>query len=178
MAPWILSGTIRVSQSQKGKTNLDFTEGRHSEWQRHQLGHMWTGTGVYIWLYACEHVVLASRRQSNQYVHIRTKSINIFNRNSFVRNHWVQLVDQFDEGVWQRQPSSSHAASHPCHRAELAVDASAPWSTAPSSPCVDWQWHTLAGQHSTQSQMHQPTIQTATLEALQTFFPANLLAPG
>jgi len=29
-----------VSQYQKGKTNLDFTEARDSEWQRHQLGHM------------------------------------------------------------------------------------------------------------------------------------------
>ena len=34
------SGTTRVSQYQKGKTNLDFTEGRDSEWQWHQLGHM------------------------------------------------------------------------------------------------------------------------------------------
>jgi len=29
-----------VSGYQKGKTNLDFTEARDSEWQRHQLGHM------------------------------------------------------------------------------------------------------------------------------------------
>jgi len=29
-----------VSQYQKGKTNLNFTEARDSEWQRHQLGHM------------------------------------------------------------------------------------------------------------------------------------------
>jgi len=29
-----------VSQYQKGKTNLDFTEARDSEWQCHQLGHM------------------------------------------------------------------------------------------------------------------------------------------
>jgi len=29
-----------VSQYQKGKTNLDFTEARHSEWQWNQLGHM------------------------------------------------------------------------------------------------------------------------------------------
>ena len=25
---------------QKGRTNLDFTEARDSEWQWHQLGHM------------------------------------------------------------------------------------------------------------------------------------------
>jgi len=34
------SGTIRVSRYQKGKTNLDFTEARDSEWQWHQLGRM------------------------------------------------------------------------------------------------------------------------------------------
>ena len=35
-----LSGTTRVSQYQKGKTNLDFTEARDSERQWHQLGDM------------------------------------------------------------------------------------------------------------------------------------------
>ena len=34
------SGTNQVSQSQKGKTNLDFTEASDSGWQWHQLGHM------------------------------------------------------------------------------------------------------------------------------------------
>jgi len=32
---WVL-----VSRLQKGKTNLDFTEAKDSEWQWHQLGHM------------------------------------------------------------------------------------------------------------------------------------------
>jgi len=34
-----LSGTTQVSQYQKGKTNLDFTEARDSGWQWHQLGY-------------------------------------------------------------------------------------------------------------------------------------------
>ena len=34
------SGTTRVGRYQKGKTSLDFTEARDSEWQWHQLGHM------------------------------------------------------------------------------------------------------------------------------------------
>jgi len=34
------SGTTRLSQYQKGKTNLDFTEARASELQWHQLGRM------------------------------------------------------------------------------------------------------------------------------------------
>jgi len=29
-----------VSQYQKGKTNLDFTEARDSDWKRHQMGRM------------------------------------------------------------------------------------------------------------------------------------------
>jgi len=32
--------TTRVCRYQKGKTNLDFTEARDSEWQWHQLGNM------------------------------------------------------------------------------------------------------------------------------------------
>ena len=41
-----LSGTTRVSRYQKGKTNLDFTESRDSEWQWHQLGHMQVCTSL------------------------------------------------------------------------------------------------------------------------------------
>ena len=41
-----LSGTARVSRYQKGKTNLDFTEARDSEWQWHQLGHMQVCTSL------------------------------------------------------------------------------------------------------------------------------------
>jgi len=41
-----LSGTTRVSRYQKGKTNLDFTEARDSEWPWHQLGHMQVCTSL------------------------------------------------------------------------------------------------------------------------------------
>ena len=34
------SGTTQVSRYQIGKTNLDFTEAKDSEWQWHQLGRM------------------------------------------------------------------------------------------------------------------------------------------
>jgi len=40
------SGTTRVNRQQKGKTNLDFTEARDSEWQWHQLGHMQVCTSL------------------------------------------------------------------------------------------------------------------------------------
>ena len=35
-----------MSRYQKGKTNLDFTEARDSEWQWHQLGHMQVYTSL------------------------------------------------------------------------------------------------------------------------------------
>jgi len=35
-----------VSRYQKGKTNLDFTEARDSEWQWHQLEHMQVCTSL------------------------------------------------------------------------------------------------------------------------------------
>jgi len=35
-----------VSQYQKGKTNLDFSEARDSEWQWHQLGRMQVCTSL------------------------------------------------------------------------------------------------------------------------------------
>ena len=41
-----LSGTTRVRRYQKGKTNLDFTGARDSEWQWHQLGHMQVCTSL------------------------------------------------------------------------------------------------------------------------------------
>ena len=40
------SGTTQVSRYQKGKTNVDFTEARDSEWQWHQLGHMQVCTSL------------------------------------------------------------------------------------------------------------------------------------
>jgi len=38
--------TTRASRYQKGKTNLDFTEARDSEWQWHQLGRMQVCTSL------------------------------------------------------------------------------------------------------------------------------------
>jgi len=40
------SGTTQVSRYQKGKTNLDFTEARDSQWQWHQLGHVQVCTAL------------------------------------------------------------------------------------------------------------------------------------
>ena len=40
------SRSTQVSRYQKGKTNLDFTKARDSEWQWHQLGHMQVCTSL------------------------------------------------------------------------------------------------------------------------------------
>ena len=40
------SGTTQVSRYQKGKTNLDFTGARDSEWQWHKLGRMQVCTSL------------------------------------------------------------------------------------------------------------------------------------
>ena len=42
----LFSRTTWVSRYQKGKTNLDFTGARDSEWQWHQLGHMQVRTSL------------------------------------------------------------------------------------------------------------------------------------
>ena len=42
----LFSRTNWVSRYQKGKTNLDFTGARDSEWQWHQLGHMQVCTSL------------------------------------------------------------------------------------------------------------------------------------
>ena len=41
-----LCATTRLSPYEKGKTNLDFTEARDSEWQWHQLGRMQVCTSL------------------------------------------------------------------------------------------------------------------------------------
>jgi len=50
-----LSRTTRVRRYEKGKTNLDFTEARDSEWQWHQLGHMQVCTSLEIDNHAAPH---------------------------------------------------------------------------------------------------------------------------
>jgi len=46
-----------VGRYQKGKTNLDFTGARDSEWQWHQLGHMQVCTSLQITTPAHHHSV-------------------------------------------------------------------------------------------------------------------------
>ena len=51
-----------MSRYQKGKTSLDFTEARDSEWQWHQLGHMQVCTSLQTDNHAAPHHSLFSDR--------------------------------------------------------------------------------------------------------------------
>ena len=61
-----LSGTTRVSRYQKGKTNLDFTGARDSEWQWNQLDHMQVCT------------LLQTDNHANKYTHTHTRLTALF----------------------------------------------------------------------------------------------------
>ena len=86
------SGTTRVSRYQKGKTNLDFTEARESEWQWHQLGHMQVCTLLQTDNHASNHhsvfyrpdaLPAAQPRASKQWI-LRCISVNDSKKNSLV----------------------------------------------------------------------------------------------
>ena len=51
--PGLPGWTTPVGRYQKGKTNLDFTEARDSEWQWHQLGHMFMYNYVSVITFLC-----------------------------------------------------------------------------------------------------------------------------
>jgi len=52
-----LSGTTQVVRYLKGKTNLDFTEARDSEWQLHQLDHIWAHNELHQTAYPVVRVI-------------------------------------------------------------------------------------------------------------------------
>jgi len=72
------SGTIRASQYQKGKTNLDFTEARDSEWQWHQLGHMQVCTSLQTDNHARTPPLRATRLSATKMANKKNKKIGNF----------------------------------------------------------------------------------------------------
>jgi len=58
-----------VSRYQKGKTNLDFTGARDSEWQWHQLGHMQICTSLQTDYHASTPPLSFLQRQSTEGIH-------------------------------------------------------------------------------------------------------------
>ena len=77
------SGTTLVSWHQKGKNSLDFTEGRDSKWQWHQLGHMQVCTSLQTDSHASTpplsfyHVMLCIRSTSHGPVSVRPSQVGI-----------------------------------------------------------------------------------------------------
>jgi len=86
--------TIRVSLYQKGKTNLDFTEARDSEWQWHQLGLQ-----VCISLQTDNHASTPplSFLQARCPFYRRTNSIKALNAFRQADNNNNPLLRQFDD---------------------------------------------------------------------------------
>ena len=62
-----------MSWYQKGKTNLDLTEARDSEWQWHQLGHMQVCTS----LQANNHASTPPLRYNYSVIHCNTTEVTI-----------------------------------------------------------------------------------------------------
>jgi len=66
-------GTTRVNWQQTGKTNLDFTEARDSEWQWHQLGHMQVCTSLQRfqpWPCVCTSVISQSSAKTAERIEL------------------------------------------------------------------------------------------------------------
>jgi len=86
-----------VSQYQKGKTNLDFTAARDSEWQWHQLGHM----QVCILLQTDNH----ASTQPLSFLHAGcpscrpTNSVKALKEHRKVKTVWIKMKQEMT-GFW------------------------------------------------------------------------------
>jgi len=85
-----LSGTTQVSRYQKGKTNLDFSEERDSEWQWHQLGHMQICTSLQTNNHASTPPPLSFYRHTHTQVNIGNNKVANCVRVKFCSNYWQQ----------------------------------------------------------------------------------------
>ena len=115
-----LSETTRVSRYQNGKTNLDFTKARDSEWQWHQLGRMQVCTSLqtdnhastppFSFLQAgCPycHVPPKQQRQSTELVRIGVEfnapldTILVISEAVFTANHLTDTDKQNSTGKYR-----------------------------------------------------------------------------
>jgi len=78
----LFSGTTQVSQYQKGRTNLDFTEARDSEWQWHQLGNMQVCTSLQTDNHASTRALVLTTKHNTE--------MPMSNSFSHTRYHWWQ----------------------------------------------------------------------------------------
>ena len=97
-----LSGTTWVSRYQKGKTNLDFTEARDSEWQWHQLGvrcHLLHAQGAkapYCW--KLKYSAISASNSQGQLQHSKYEAgFSVTDTQSFLGN---LTVKKFNKSVY------------------------------------------------------------------------------
>jgi len=102
-----LSRTTRVSRYQKGKTNLDFSEARDSEWQWHQLGHMQVCTSLQADNHASTPPL--SFLQAGCPSCRRTNSVKALKGNSCT--HYKATM-QFTSSLHARPPVVTHTHTH------------------------------------------------------------------
>jgi len=125
------SGTTRVSRYQKGKTYLDFTEARDSEWQWHQLGHMQVCTSLQTDNHASTPPLSFYRpdalpaAQPTASKHCRQSSVNTMNWKSTASlrptenayppdTHMYSQTDGQPENIMPAVPSTTRAKTKKC----------------------------------------------------------------
>ena len=129
-----LSGTTWVGRYQKGKTNLDFTEARDSEWQWHQLGHM----QVCISLQADNHARTPplsfleaechSCRPTNSVKALKAKYTQSKNKKKWHSCTWWWPVSRDSTMLWRPVNRSEQLLMHQLRNLVELID----WLPAPS----------------------------------------------
>ena len=101
--------TTHVSRYQKGKTNLDFTEARDSEWQWHPLGHMQVCTSLQTDNHASTpllsflHAGCPSCRPTNSVKALKALNCNLHcDALLCTSSHILREIQRVAAQVWQR----------------------------------------------------------------------------
>ena len=111
----LFSRTTWVSRYQKGKTNLDFTGARDSEWQWHQLGHMQVCTSLQTYNHASTPPLsflqagCPSCRPTNS---VKALKAYILYMNNYIDSDFILLTFQLSSYCKQRLEWIFMACSH------------------------------------------------------------------
>ena len=119
--------TTWVSRYQKGKTNLDFTEARDSEWQWHRLGHMLVCTSLQTDNHASTPPLsflqagCPSCRPTNSVKALKAQQVtlqighkmnqldfDIWENGNFKQDFWQQLSLLYLQLAWNNKPKNRH----------------------------------------------------------------------
>jgi len=105
-----------VSEYQKGKTNLDFTEARDSEWQWHQLGHVQVCTSLQTDNHANTSPLIFLQmpfllpNQHSQSTEGKNKQYKNVNSNEMPMTTWTckLVMSDFSAAFWSCSTMASH----------------------------------------------------------------------